>query len=162
MTQSWEYVSHSPEQTLRLGKCLGELLFPGSILALKGPLGAGKTMLTQGIAKGLQIADPHQVTSPTFTLLQEYQARLPIYHFDTYRLKQLQDFEDLGAFEYFAGQGVCLIEWADRIKPLLPLEHLEVDIVPQDTQCRCIRLTASGKSYVELLRMIKHILVSPA
>lgn len=160
MKQTWEYVSASPEKTLQLGISLGERLFPGSVLALQGPLGAGKTLLTQGIARGLQIVDSSQVTSPTFVLLQEYPARLPIYHFDTYRLKHLQEFEDLGAQEYFAGQGVCLIEWADRIKPLLPAERLEVELQPLDAQQRKIVLTAAGKAYVELLEEIRRVMVA--
>lgn len=160
MKQTWEYVSTSPEKTLQLGVCLGERLFPGSVLALQGPLGAGKTLLTQGIARGLHMVDSSKVTSPTFVLLQEYQARLPIYHFDTYRLRQLQEFEDLGALEYFAGHGVCLIEWADRIKPLLPTERLDVELQPLDALQRKIVLTATGRPYVELLEEIRLALMA--
>ena len=97
-----------------LGRRLGENLFPGAVVALNGPLGAGKTFLTRATALGLGIPDERMVTSPTFVLIQEYKGRLPIYHFDLYRLAKGNDFQDLGAAEYLEGQGVCLIEWADK------------------------------------------------
>ena len=97
-------------------------LFPGAVVALVGPLGAGKTHLVRAIAEGLGIRDSRVVSSPTFVLIQEYDARLPIYHFDAYRLKPAE-FADLGAHEYFQGEGVCLVEWADRVGEQLPSEH---------------------------------------
>src|SRR5262245_45048919 len=127
-----EAISHfelpSITQTERFGQALGRLLFPGGVIALIGPLGAGKTLLTRAIAEGLEIDDPALVTSPTFVLIQEYQARLPIYHFDVYRLKQGSDFTDLGAAEYFAGEGVSIIEWADKVTTLLPKEYLRIEL----------------------------------
>src|SRR5437762_3964745 len=92
------------------GRALAALLFPGAVVALIGPLGAGKTFLVRAIAEGLGIADSRVVSSPTFILIQEYQARLPIYHFDVYRLRNPAEFLDLGADEYFQGNGVCLVE----------------------------------------------------
>src|SRR5581483_8501567 len=100
-------------ETEAFGRRLGRLLFPGSVVALVGPLGAGKTHFVRAVAEGLDIADSRVVSSPTFVLIQEYEARLPIYHFDAYRLRSESDFFDLGAYEYFAGDGVCLVEWAD-------------------------------------------------
>src|SRR5262245_24240295 len=111
-----------PEATHSLGRRLGELLFPGAVVALTGPLGAGKTFLVRAIAEGLSVPDSRVVSSPTFVLIQEYAGRLPIYHFDTYRLKSVADFAELGVHEYFQGSGVCLIEWADRVTELLPAE----------------------------------------
>src|SRR5205814_7406277 len=96
------------EATTDLGRRLGGLLFPGAVVALLGPLGAGKTHLVRAIAEGLGISDPRAVSSPTFVLIQEYRARLPIYHFDAYRLRGEGEFFDLGGHEYFDGDGVCL------------------------------------------------------
>src|SRR5437762_13024014 len=112
--------------TEHLGRRLGELLFPGAVVALVGPLGAGKTQLVRAVAEGLHVPDSRIVSSPTFVLIQEYEGRLPIYHFDAYRLKSEGEFYDLGGHEYFAGDGVCLIEWADRVHGCLPREHLTV------------------------------------
>src|SRR5437867_3366465 len=102
--------------TEALGGRLAGALFGGAVVALIGPLGAGKTQLVRAIAEGLGIADSRVVSSPTFVLIQEYSARLPIYHFDAYRLQTAGEFFDLGAHEYFAGNGVCLVEWADRVE----------------------------------------------
>ena len=102
--------------TESFGRRLGSLLFPNAVVALIGPLGAGKTHLVRAIAEGLGIANPAAVTSPTFTLIHEYSARLPIYHFDAYRLNSADEFLDLGATEYYEAGGVCLIEWADRVE----------------------------------------------
>src|SRR6266702_3317368 len=96
--------------TEAFGRRLAALLFPGAVIALVGPLGAGKTHLTRAVAEGLGIADSRAVSSPTFVLIQEYRARLPIYHFDAYRLHGESDFFDLGAHEYLEGDGVCLVE----------------------------------------------------
>jgi len=141
----------TPEATQALGQRLGALLFPGAVVALVGPLGAGKTLFTRGIALGLEVAAPEQVTSPTFVLIQEYAARLPIYHFDVYRLKHLAEFEDLGALEYFAGNGVCLIEWADRVAPLLPDEHLSIDFELTGPQSRRLTLTGNGSRHQQII-----------
>src|SRR5947207_2984774 len=99
--------------TERLGRQLGGLLFPGAVVALVGTLGAGKTHLVRAIAEGLGVPDGRIVTSPTFVLIQEYEGRLPVYHFDAYRLAGEVPFADLGVDEYLEGEGVCLIEWAD-------------------------------------------------
>src|SRR5437867_9640444 len=100
------------DATMQFGRRLAQLLFPGAVVALIGPLGAGKTQLVRAVAEGLGIADSRAVSSPTFVLIQEYAARLPIYHFDAYRLHGPREFFDLGAHEYFEGKGVCLVEWA--------------------------------------------------
>jgi tRNA threonylcarbamoyladenosine biosynthesis protein TsaE len=117
--------THSLEKTLELGRRLGALLFPGAVLGLEGTLGAGKTNLVRGIAEGLGV-DARLVSSPTFVLIQEYEGRLPLYHFDAYRLKTVAEFLDLGVEEYFAGQGVCVVEWADKVASVFPPEHLWV------------------------------------
>jgi tRNA threonylcarbamoyladenosine biosynthesis protein TsaE len=143
-----------PAATQAFGHRLGARLFPGAIIALTGPLGAGKTFLVRAIAEGLGIADSRVVTSPTFVLIQEYEGRLPIYHFDAYRLKAVCEFADLGVHEYFGGEGVCLVEWADRVLELLPVERLDIRLeVTGDTSRRAF-LEASGPGYEELLRRI--------
>src|SRR5438132_13542765 len=114
--------------TEALGRRLAGVLFGGAVVALIGPLGAGKTHLVRAIAEGLGIADARVVSSPTFVLIQEYPARVPIYHFDAYRLRTPAEFFDLGAHEYFEGNGVCLVEWADRVAACLPPDHLRITL----------------------------------
>jgi tRNA threonylcarbamoyladenosine biosynthesis protein TsaE len=142
------------EETLGFGRALGRLLFPGAVVALVGPLGAGKTHLTRGIAEGLEIQNPLLVNSPTFVLIQEYPARLPIYHFDAYRLQNVASFEDLGTGEYFFGEGVSIVEWADRVEAALPLEHLRIEIVVLDENRRELRCQAQGDRYSVIVDQI--------
>src|SRR6476661_7046391 len=118
------------------GRRLGALLFPGAVVALVGQLGAGKTHLTRAVAEGLGVKNPAAVNSPTFVLIQEYPARLPIYHFDAYRLSGPREFADLGVEEYFRGEGVCLVEWADKVDATLPAEHLRIEIEIVDADRR--------------------------
>jgi len=136
------------------GRRLGELLFPGAVVALVGPLGAGKTHLTRAVAEGMGVRNPAAVTSPTFVLIQEYPARLPIYHFDAYRLAGPREFADLGVDEYFYGDGVCLVEWADKVEVTLPADHLRIAITVVDENRRRFDLTATGEQYVELLTQL--------
>jgi tRNA threonylcarbamoyladenosine biosynthesis protein TsaE len=143
--------SFNLEDTTRIGQALGALLFPGAVVALIGPLGAGKTWFTRSIAQGLRLTTPELVTSPTFVLVQEYAAKLPIYHFDVYRLKQLSEFEDMGALEYLAGNGVCVLEWADRVAPLLPAEHLRIEFELTGVKSRMLVFTALGERYGQLI-----------
>jgi tRNA threonylcarbamoyladenosine biosynthesis protein TsaE len=138
-------------ETEALGRRLGELLFPGAVVALIGPLGAGKTHFVRAVAEGLQVGNPLAVTSPTFALIQEYPARLPIFHFDAYRLSSARQFLDLGVHEYYEAGGVCLIEWADRVIDAIPAEHLRIDIEPLDENRRRIRLSAFGEAHGKLL-----------
>jgi tRNA threonylcarbamoyladenosine biosynthesis protein TsaE len=137
--------------TQALGRQLGRLLFPGAVVALVGPLGAGKTHLTRAVAEGLDTPDSRVVTSPTFVLIQEYPGRLPIYHFDAYRLAGAAPFADLGVQEYLEGDGVCLIEWADRVEPCLPDEHLRITLRIQGESAREAKIEAKGECYEHLL-----------
>jgi tRNA threonylcarbamoyladenosine biosynthesis protein TsaE len=109
----------SEEETRALGSALAEVIEPGTVIGLVGPLGAGKTRLTRAIAERLGVA-PEAISSPTFMLIQEYHGRLPVYHFDTYRLPSPAAFEELGVAEYWNSGGVCLVEWADRVRSVLP------------------------------------------
>lgn len=119
--------SFSPEETFRLGEDIGRRAEAGQIFTLTGDLGVGKTVFTQGIAKGLAIDEP--VSSPTFTILQEYDSgRLPLYHFDVYRIGDVEEMEEIGYDDYFFGKGICLIEWAGRIAELIPGDAVRVTI----------------------------------
>jgi tRNA threonylcarbamoyladenosine biosynthesis protein TsaE len=139
------------EATQALGQRLGRLLFPGAVVALVGPLGAGKTHLVRAIAEGLEVPDSRCVTSPTFVLIQEYPGRLPIYHFDAYRLTGAVPFADLGAHEYLEGDGVCLVEWADRVEPCLPADHLRITLAITGPTTRQACLEAHGPRYEQVL-----------
>ena len=117
-----ELVSKRVEDTLRLGEILGRCLSSGDVVALTGELGSGKTCLTQGIARGMGVSARYHVTSPTFTLINEYPGDITLYHVDVYRLSGPVDLEDLGYEEYFYGDGVVVVEWAEKIKSVLPVE----------------------------------------
>jgi tRNA threonylcarbamoyladenosine biosynthesis protein TsaE len=149
-----EIISNSAEETYQFGKALGKLLEPGDLVAFSGDLGSGKTCCIQGIADGLKVQDTTQVTSPTFTLIQEYQGKIPIYHFDVYRLSQEDEIYDLGYEEYFYGDGVTVIEWAERITAVLPTEHLAVRLHIEPDQTRCIQLWAYGEHYVQIVHSL--------
>jgi tRNA threonylcarbamoyladenosine biosynthesis protein TsaE len=137
--------------TEAFGRHLGRLLASGSVIALIGPLGAGKTQLVRAIAEGLCIPDPRIVSSPTFVLIQEYDAWVPIYHFDAYRLPGEAEFAALGAHEYFDGDGVCLVEWADRVPGAMPAERLEIRFTVVGETARRLEITAHGERYRALL-----------
>lgn len=115
------------DQTERLASALADLIVPDTVIALVGPLGAGKTRFVRALARALGVEEG-AVASPTFVLIHEYAGRLPIFHFDTYRLTSADAFEDLGAAEYFEAGGVCLIEWADRVADRLPPVHWRITI----------------------------------
>ena len=116
----------SPEETIKLGTYIGSLLRKGDVLALQGTLAAGKTTITKGIALGLDIAE--NVTSPTFTLISEYSGRLPLYHMDVYRLDSVEDFINLGVDEMLYGEGVCIIEWSEKVMSELPANAILIHI----------------------------------
>ena len=117
--------TNSPEETFRVGKELGEKAYAGQVFTLTGDLGVGKTVFTQGLAKGLGIEEP--VNSPTFTVIQEYDGgRLPFYHFDVYRIGDVEEMEEVGFDDYVMGEGVSLIEWADLISEILPEKRTEI------------------------------------
>ena len=119
--------TNSPEETFALGQKLGEQAKAGQIYTLNGDLGVGKTVFTQGIARGLGITEA--VSSPTFTIVQTYdEGRMPFYHFDVYRIGDVEEMEEIGFDEYIFGEGVCLIEWADLIREILPEHYKEIRI----------------------------------
>lgn len=121
-----EYLSHSPEETERIGEMLGRQLHSGTVLALRGGLGMGKTAFTRGLARGLGCTG--RVTSPTFTIVNEYDGTTPLFHFDMYRLDSEEDLFDIGWDDYLARGGVCAVEWSERIDSALPPDALTVSI----------------------------------
>src|SRR5262245_63242178 len=134
-------------QTEAFGRRLGAVLFPGAVVALVGQLGAGKTHLARAVAEGLGVKNPVAVNSPTFVLIQEYPARLPVYHFDAYRLSGPREFAELGVDEYFGGDGVCVVEWADKVAETIPAEHLSIGIGVIDANRRRFAVTGFGVAY---------------
>ena len=139
----------SSEETYTLGKKLGELLQPSMVICLSGDLGAGKTHFTKGIATGLGIDD--YITSPTYTLINEYPGEKPLYHFDVYRLEGSDELNELGYQEYFYGKGVTVIEWADIIMEALPKERLWVVIHKLDGDHRRVIMDPMGTEYEKLV-----------
>ena len=119
--------TRTPEETFAIGRKIGQSARPGQIYSLTGDLGVGKTVFTQGVADGLEIYEP--ICSPTFTIIQEYDSgRLPFYHFDVYRIGDIEEMEEIGYDDYFFGRGICLIEWADLIEEILPENLIRVMI----------------------------------
>ncbi len=119
------YETNSPEETFALAKQLGEAVEPGTVFTLTGDLGVGKTVFAQGLAEGLGITEP--INSPTFTIVQVYdEGRLPFYHFDVYRIGDVEEMEEIGYEDYFYGDGVCLVEWAELIGEILPQRRTQI------------------------------------
>jgi len=143
-------VTYSGEETREIGKKIGKLLFPGSLLTLSGELGAGKTTFTQGLAKGLGIEK--NVTSPTFTIMKNYKGNLPLNHIDAYRLEDIV--QDLGFDEYIEGDGVTVIEWAQFIDYILPEELLNIEFSINEDDSRNLLITAKGEKYEEVLEKL--------
>jgi tRNA threonylcarbamoyladenosine biosynthesis protein TsaE len=145
-----EYIvrTNSTEETLQFSKELAQRLQPGDVITLEGDLGAGKTTFTKGLAVGLDINK--NVSSPTFTIIKEYNGRLPLYHMDVYRLED--SYEDLGFDEYFEGQGVTVVEWAHLIEEQLPNELLQIKITHGEENSRILTITPKGKRYEMLCK----------
>lgn len=147
--------SESPERTLHWGKLLGILLDRGDVVALIGPLGAGKTTLTQGIAYGLGVGNDCYVTSPTFTIINEYKGRMPVYHLDFYRIESPLEINDLGLEEYLPGEGVTIVEWAEKIEGFLPKEYLMIILEYADYNVRKVNMRGVGERYCDIVNRIE-------
>jgi tRNA threonylcarbamoyladenosine biosynthesis protein TsaE len=145
--------SHSPEQTQYLGTQMGKLATAGDVFLLTGNLGSGKTCLTQGIAWGLGVEE--HTFSPTFILVREYRGRLPLYHIDLYRLDCLEEIIDLALEQYFNGEGVCVVEWADKGKEVLPEEHLLINLEYITPTERLLTLEPHSERYEQLVKFLK-------
>lgn len=138
MAQAAEIVSASAEATEAEGERLGRTLGPGAVVALTGELGAGKTCFVQGLVRGLGAAV--RATSPTFVLVNEYKGRVPVHHVDAYRTDSMTELMDLGLLEMIGGEGVTLIEWADKLTPLLPPDTIHVHIAGLGDEPRTITI----------------------
>ncbi len=150
---SLEVISRSPEQTREVGAKLGELVEAGDIVLLGGQLGVGKACLTQGIARGLGIDE--YVISPSFVLLREYGGRLSLYHIDFYRLDRIEEVIQLGLDDYLYGNGICVVEWAEKGLGMLPGEHLLIEMQHLSATRRKLSFVPEGPRYVDLLRKLK-------
>ena len=150
------FISHSPAATSELGEKTGRLLEDGAVIGLIGGLGCGKTLLTRGICAGLDVP-LRQVNSPTFVLVNEYKGRLPVFHLDLYRIGSEADGVELGIADYLrrAASGVIIIEWAEKILPLLPADLLKVEFEMLSTRKRRIIFSSVAKRYASLFRELK-------
>ncbi len=149
-----DIISKSVNTTIKIGRAIAGSLQRGDIICLSGQLGAGKTVLTKGIACGLGV-DMRRVTSPTFVLIRQYNGKMPLYHFDLYRLKEATDMFALGYEEYFYNEGVSVVEWPDRLGCLMPGELLKVEISFRQENQRKLKFLPVGKRYEDLLKSIK-------
>ncbi len=147
-----EIISHGPEDTQRVGRILGACARPGDLVLLVGDLGAGKTCLTQGILQGLDGSE--RARSPTYVLVAEYRGRIPLYHVDLFRLGSVDEILDLGLDEYLSGDGMTVVEWAERAPPLFEIDHLKMEIERVDETTRRLRLTAGHPRYGEMIAAV--------
>jgi tRNA threonylcarbamoyladenosine biosynthesis protein TsaE len=145
-------VSTSPEQTHALGIQLGQQAEPGGIITLTGELGSGKTCLAKGIAEGLAVPETYTVTSPTFAIMNEYPGRVRLYHVDLYRIVDVSELEDLGLEEILAGDGVAVIEWAEKLKDDWPADRLDISISIMGDETREFCLTAWGQDAINWVK----------
>ena len=141
-------------ETTSFGRSLGTMLEKGMVLALSGELGAGKTTLVKAIATGLDILE-EDVCSPSYTLINEYEGRLPVYHFDLYRLTDSSELYELGYDDYLEGEGISIVEWADAVSDALPGEYLSIRIEIISDDERYFTVTAAGKRYEALVAQLK-------
>lgn len=149
-------ISRNPEDTFSIGRIIGESLSAGDIVALSGDLGTGKTYLTKGIARGLGVSEQYQITSPTFTLINEYPGRLTLYHFDLYRLETFLDMINLGYEEYLFGEGVSVIEWAEKASDILPDETIFVSITYLDENRRKMVISGNDERLSNISNTLKN------
>ncbi len=151
MSKSIAVHTTSVEETEQFGERIGRALEPGMVVALMGQLGAGKTTLTKGIGRGLAVDD--LIHSPTFNLIHEHRGRMPVYHFDIYRLTSPEQLEDLGYEDYFYGDGVTIIEWPEKVMHMLPPDHLEVRISAAGDE-RTFEIVATGSLSAKVLEKL--------
>ncbi len=147
-------ITNLAQETVELGRQLGKHLKAGDILGLIGELGSGKTTLVKGLASGLGIREREEVCSPSFVLIKEYAGKIPLFHFDLYRLDEIKDIACLGVEEYLFNDGVCAIEWAEKMKLLLP-DYLQVNLIIKGKDKREIKFSAHSKRYDTLLKQIR-------
>ena len=152
---SWTIVTRSPAETQKLGTWIGRALWPGCCIALYGDLGTGKTVLTKGIALGLGLEDPDEVTSPTFIIVNRYEARIPVNHIDAYRLADARELLDIGVDDLFLEDTVSVVEWAERVEAALPREKLEIRIAHLGSRKRKFAFLPRGRPYRDLVEKLR-------
>ncbi len=150
----YEILSHSPNNTMEIGKRLGGLLHKGDLIAFTGDLGSGKTVMIKGIAMGLGIEEG-DLTSPTFTIINEYEGIVRFYHIDLFRISKEEELYSVGIEEYLAGDGITAIEWADRAEKLLPREFLKINMLIEGEMARRLVMEAYGERYKWLAKRLK-------
>ena len=148
--------SKSASETVRLGKNIGSRLQPGDVVALVGELGAGKTQFIKGLTAGAGISNPGYISSPSFTLINEYPGEITFYHIDLFRLDKEKEAEELGLEDYFQGGGITAIEWADKIPSLLPKELLLIHIAYTGRNGRSLEIIGKGKRYEEIVSQLRN------
>lgn len=148
-------ISNSEDKTYQIGYKLGQLVKKGDIICLTGDLGAGKTTITKSIAKGMEIDE--YITSPTFTIVHEYEGREKLFHFDVYRVGSVEEMEDIGYEEYFYSEGVCVIEWANLIEEIIPKKHLWIHIKYGEDSNRIMNITSTDKHFDKIVEELEKI-----
>jgi tRNA threonylcarbamoyladenosine biosynthesis protein TsaE len=152
----FKITTYSTDETHALGDTLGQWIEAGTVLAFFGDLGTGKTVLVQGLARGLGVSEDYYVTSPTYTLINEYPGRSRLFHMDLYRIAEAGDVEEIGFFDILQGDGVIAIEWAERLGRYLPPERLDIALKILDDEIRQIDFSACGQRAVNLLKKLKN------
>jgi tRNA threonylcarbamoyladenosine biosynthesis protein TsaE len=149
-------ITRNANQTKEFGKVVAGLLKVGDIICLSGDLGAGKTTLVKGLASGLRIKEDH-VNSPTFVLLNIYEGKLPLFHFDLYRMNSTAEILEIGYEEFFYGQGVAVIEWAERLDDLMPKEYLSIELIHKGEDTRDIVIHSKGGRYQRIIKALTKV-----
>jgi len=144
-------LSHSPQETFELGRQLGTLLPAGFFVALQGELGGGKTCFTRGLVSAVSPESSQMVASPTFAIMNEYPGKVPIYHFDFYRLTSPHEIIELGFEDYFTGNGICVAEWSERLEDIMPANHLRVTFEHAGEDLRIITIEADSTAGISIL-----------
>ena len=154
-SRQFQITTHTSDETQKLGKTIGKWIEHPLVIGLSGDLGSGKTAFVQGLAEGLEVPDEYYITSPTFTLINQYPGRFPLFHIDLYRLDGISDLEDIGLDELLYDQAVIAIEWAEKMSPDLPAEHLAMTFKITDDDYRRISLIAYGHNIDNLIKALE-------
>ena len=155
ISSQFQITTRTPDETQKLGKTIGKWIEQPLVIGLSGDLGSGKTAFVQGLAEGLEVPGQYYITSPTFTLINEYPGRFPLFHIDLYRLDGISDLEDIGLDELLYDKAVIAIEWAEKMSDDLPAEHLTMRFEITDDDYRRISLIAYGQNLVNLIRALE-------
>ena len=155
ISRQFQITTRTPDETQKLGKAIGKWIEHPLVIGLSGDLGSGKTAFVQGLAEGLEVPNGYYITSPTFTLINEYPGRFPLFHIDLYRLDDISDLEDIGLDELLHDQAVIAIEWAEKMSDDLPAEHLTMVFEITGDDYRKINLIAYGHNLVNLIKTLE-------